>query len=212
MIREVFLATFIAKQYELNYRSAWLLLHKVREAMGNRDGEYQLSDIVELDEAFFGGPTENGKRGRGTDKSIVLVGVSLTPQGYPTFVKMEVIPNVKGKTLVDFANEHITPGSTINSDAYASYKALAKEGFDHHSIPFNPKENPDHLNWLHTMISNAKTNVCGTFHGLDGKHLQRYLNEFCYKTNRGKVENRLFNRLLFACSNTATITYCKLVG
>lgn len=34
------------------------------------------------------------------------------------------------------------------------------------------KESPDHLNWLHTVLSNAKAFVGGMFHGLDSKHLQ----------------------------------------
>lgn len=82
----------------------------------------------------------------------MLVGVSLNKQGAPQYVKMQVIPDVKGKTLVEFARQHIQPGATINSDAYRSYKALAKEGYDHQSIEFNVKDNPDHLKWLHMMI------------------------------------------------------------
>ena len=33
----------------------------------------------------------------------------------------------------------------------------------------------DMLKWLHTIISNAKAFVSGTFHGLGKKHLQSYL-------------------------------------
>lgn len=57
---------------------------------------------------------------------------------------MQVIPDVQGKTLVDFAQHHIEPGATISSDAYRSYKALAKEGYDHQP-KFNVKDNPDYL-------------------------------------------------------------------
>ncbi|MFX8933930.1 transposase, partial [Acinetobacter baumannii] len=88
--------------------------------------------------------------------------VSLDRKGAPQYVKMKVIPDVKGKTLVEFAKNCIESGSTINSDAYRSYKALAKEGYDHQPIEFNVKENPDHLKWLHTMISNVKAFIGGT--------------------------------------------------
>lgn len=40
---------------------------KVRKAMGERDSTYTLAGIVELDDTFFGAPTEGGKRGRGTE-------------------------------------------------------------------------------------------------------------------------------------------------
>jgi transposase-like protein len=111
---------------------------------------------------------------------------------------MQVIPDVKGKTLVEFAKQHIEPDSTISSDAYRSYNALAEE-YNHQPIKFNVKDNPDHLKWLHTMISNAKAFIGGTFHGLDSKHLQSYLNEFCFRTNRRQFEGQMFNRLLTAC-------------
>lgn len=99
---------------------------------------------------------------------------------------MQVIPNVKSVTLVEFAKRSIRPNSIISSDAYRSYYALEKEGFDHLPMKFNVKENPDHLDWLHKKISNAKAFVCGTFHGLDSKHLKAYLNEFAIASTEEK--------------------------
>lgn len=49
------------------------------------------------------------------------------------------------------------------------------------------KRAPDHLKWLHTMVSNAKAFIGGTFHGLSPKHLQAYLDEFCFRTNQHVV-------------------------
>lgn len=152
-----------------------------------------------------------GKRGRGTDQTPVLVGVSLNKQGAPQYVKMQVIPDIKGKTLVEFAKQHIEPGSTISSDAYRSYNALAEE-YNHQPIKFNVKDDPDHLKWLHTMISNAKAFIGGTFHGLDSKHLQSYLSEFCFRTNRRQFEGQMFNRLLAACVSTDTVIYSELTA
>jgi transposase-like protein len=203
-------AVFLSRELEISYPTAWLLLHKIRKAMGDRDAHYQLAGLVELDDAFFGAPTEGGKRGRGTDQTPVLVGVSLNKQGAPQYVKMQVIPDVKGKTLIEFAKQHIEPGSTISSDAYRSYNVLAEE-YKHQPIKFNVKDNPDHLKWLHTMISNAKAFIGGTFHGLDSKHFQSYLNEFCFRTNRRQFEGQMFNRLLTACVSTDTVTYGDLI-
>ncbi|MEX1031338.1 MAG: IS1595 family transposase [Paenibacillaceae bacterium] len=66
----------LSEQLGISYRSAWLMQHKIRKAMGERDAAYMLAGIVELDDAFFGAPSEGGKRGRGTDKTKVLVGLS----------------------------------------------------------------------------------------------------------------------------------------
>ena len=205
-------ATFVSRELEISYPTAWLLLHKIRKAMAERDANYQLAGLVELDDAFFGAPTEGGKRGRGTEQTAVLVGVSVNAKGAPLYVKMQIITDVKGKTLVNFAQHHIKPGTTISTDAYRSYNALAKEGYDHQPVEFNVKDNPDHLKWLHTMISNAKAFVGGTYHGLGSKHLQSYLNEFCFRTNRRHFQGQLFNRLLNACILTDTITYHELIA
>ncbi len=66
------------------------------------------------------------------------------------------------------------------------------------------------MTWVHTLISNAKTFIEGTYHGLDHKHLQAYLNEFCYRFNRRFWENQLFGRLLNACLATETKTFAEL--
>lgn len=203
-------ATSLSEELGISYKTAWLMLHKIRKAMGDRDSKYMLSGIVELDDAFFGAPTEGGKRGRGTDKTPVLIGLSLNKHGYPLNAKMQVVSDVKRDTLVDFAHSFIESGSKISSDAYRSYKKLTEAGYEHEAKEFNPKENPDHLKWLHTVVSNVKAFIAGTFHGLDTKHLQAYLNEFCYRFNRRRFKGELFNRLVKCCLSTSTVTFAEL--
>ena len=202
----------LSKEIEVTYKTAWLMLHKIRTAMRKREAASTLSGIVELDDAFFGAPAEGGKRGRGTEKTKVLVGLSLNKKGHPLYLKMEVIPDIQGETIIDFAKKRIIPGSTISSDAYRSYRALAGAGYRHEYQVYDAKKTPDHLHWLHTVLSNAKAFVGGTFHGLDSRHLQAYLDEFCYRFNRRKFEGEWFSRLLTVCTSTKTITHSELVG
>lgn len=148
-----------------------------------------MAGIVELDDALFGALTEDGKRGRGSEKTKVIVGISLNTQGHPLYFKMAVAPGIKGETLVEFADQRIVSGSIISSDAYRSYRALDGAGFKHEYQIYDAKKTPDHLHWLHTVDFNAKAFVGGTFHGLDSKHLQTYLDKFCYRFNRWKFED-----------------------
>ncbi|RNA66703.1 IS1595 family transposase [Alteribacter keqinensis] len=201
----------IAKEVEVTYKTAWLMLHKIRRAMKMRDANYKLAGIVEMDDALFGAPREGGKRGRGTKKTKVLIGLSLNRKGHPLFLKMEVVPNIKSQTLIGFAERHIQDGSVISSDAYHSYRKLEEQGYTHEYHVYNPKKNPDHLRWLHTVLSNAKALVGGAFHGLGSRHLQAYLDEFCYRFNRRRHEDQLFSRLLHHCVGTKTITHRELV-
>ena len=195
-----------------SYQTAWTMLQKLREAMGSRDEEYILKGVVEMDDAFFGAPSEGGKRGRGTDKKPAIVAVSLDKDGDPEFVKIEVVDTVNGTTIVETAKAMVDPGSVIRTDGLASYNALGKANYEHQAENFDPEQRPDHLRWLHVIVSNLKTLIMGTYHGLDKKHLQRYFDEFCYRFNRRRFGNQLFNRLLVACASTPTITYAQLVA
>jgi len=204
-------ARLIADEVGVRYVTAWTMLHKIRNAMERRDSSYQLGGIVELDDSFFGGPTSGNKRGRGTEKSKVLVGLSLDDQGRPLHLKMETIDDLKSETIFDFAERNLELGASITSDLYQSYKVLAK-GYNHEPKKFDLIENPNHLKWLHVVVSNAKTFINGTYHGLGKKHLQSYLAEYCYRFNRRIFKGELFNRLINCCLNTKTVTYPELIG
>ena len=205
-------AAQVARNVGISHYAAWLILHKLRKAMGDRDAHYYLDGIVEMDDAFFGAPSEEGKRGRGTDKTPAVIAMSLDEESHPEYVKIQVVENVDGATIVELAKETITPGTTISTDGLSAYNALSEAGYKHLGEKFDPKNNPKHLHWLHVIISNLKAFITGTYHGLDKKHLQSYFDEFSWRFNRRRFGNQLFNRLLEACASTTTITYSKLVG
>ncbi len=58
-----------------SYKTVWLMGHKIRKAMADRDGAYQLAGIIEMDDGFVG-PKKKGKKGRGSKgKSKIIVSV-----------------------------------------------------------------------------------------------------------------------------------------
>ena len=224
-LREWFLAVFLvihdkrgisalqlSKDIGVSYYTAWLMLHKLRDAMAQRDKKYMLGGKVEIDDAFFGAPIEGGRRGRGTDKTPAIIELELDKQGRPLYMKAEVVDAINGETATELAKRTIEPGAEVYTDGLSSYEKLSSEGYEHHAENFDPQKNPDHLHWLHTIISNLKAFVVGTYHGIDKKHLQRYFDEFCYRFNRRKFEGQFFNRLLSACAEGRCITYSQIVG
>jgi len=199
------------------YQTAWSMSHKIRQAMSTRDENYKLGGKVELDEAFFGSPAEGGKRGRGTDKTAVLVSVELTDEGKPNFVKMKVVDPDEGeavdsKTAIAYAEKAIGKDSEIHTDGLNIYAALAENGYKLTQKKYDPENDPEHLRWTHIIISNAKALIAGTFHGLDSIHLQRYLDEFCYRFDRRWFQSGVFLRLVSACAKSTKITYNELIG
>ena len=196
----------------VSYNTAWTMCHKIRYAMGKRDENYKIGGIVELDDAFFGASSSGGKRGRGTEKTVVLVSLSLSEKGKPCYAKMEVVDNVNGETVTKFAKEKITLGSEIRTDGFSTYSVLKEQGYSLTKKKHDPKKDPKHLHWTHIIISNAKAFVNGTYHGLAAIHLQRYLDEFCYRLNRRWKADSIFTKLLDACVGAGKINNYELVG
>jgi transposase-like protein len=202
----------LKRELHVAYQTAWLMLQKIRRAMGERDGGYLLAGIVETDEMYIGGPEKGGKRGRGTDKTPVQVAVSLDEKGFPQYVKMEPLGDVTGESIRNFVVRNIEKGAIIKTDKYQSYmKAFEGQPYIHKPEKFEISENPEHLKWLHRVVGNAKAFIQGTYHGLGEKHMQAYMNEFCYRFNRRIFSGEIFNRLLNACMVTCPITYQELI-
>lgn len=203
-------ALSISKELKVSYWVAWTLLQKIRRTMRKQDSQYKLKGIVELDDAYFGGKNEFEKRGRGTSKSKVLVAVSTDEKKkHAGFIKMEVVKNLDANTINKFATENIEHNSKVQTDDLSIYSSLDKQVINHEIYPIVSGEKP--LPWVHTIISNAKTFILGTYHGrMVAKHLQSYLDEFCYRFNRRFWEYQLFDRLLGACINCETTLYSEL--
>lgn len=179
----------------VSYKTAWYLLARIREAMGQRDDTHQLKGIVEFDDAFFGGPTVGKKRGRGTEKSKVFVALSLDKKENPLFLKMKVTKDIRQASVRRFAEENISAGSIVRSDGYRSYEAALKN-YQHEPKVYNP--NSGLLHWLHITIRNAKAFIQGTYHGLPSKNLSAYLDEYCFRFSRRSFGGGLLERLAVA--------------
>lgn len=197
------------------YKTAWTMSHKIHKAMEERDTNYKLGGVLEMDDAYFGERTVTGKRGRGAGKKssvIIAVGTRIDRgKVKPSFLKMEVTNNMKKQSVQDFVERNISDGSHIKTDKFKSYQWLDNGVFEHEAIRiYNPKETLHHLPWVHIMIGNIKGIIKGVHHGVSGKHLQRFLAEFCYRFNRRFIKGNMFVHLIKACVNTKTITFAKL--
>lgn len=192
------------------YKTAWFILQRLRKAMENRENNYLLEGIVELDDTFVGAPTKGGKRGRGTNKMKIEVALSKTADGKPLYLKLKCLPNLKGVTIGKFAKKHIKEGSTIETDAAQAYKKTLAESYMHIFHVFDA--NSESLAWLHTMVSNMKAFISGTYHGVERKHVDLYLAEFCFRFNRRLFFENLYERLACASMSAPVSTFRSFVG
>lgn len=199
----------LSRKIEVSYYVAWNMLQKIRKAMKDRDDNYKLTGVIEVDDAFFGGGPTGGKIGRGTLKTPVIVEVS-THGETVGFARMTVVDKIDSDNIKSVLLAGVTKGQTIKSDGLKAYQKATKDNFVHdRRVGYGP-ENKKNLPWVHILISNAKAFLLGTFHGVSKKHLQRYLDEFCYRFNRRTWQGQLFDRLITACAKSKGLTYAEL--
>lgn len=176
----------LERQLGLRHETAFNILHKLRSAMVNPE-RTKIKGKVEVDETYVGGPTTGGKRGRGTEKAIVIVAVE-RKNNHAGRVRLRHIENVSGISLIGFIKDVIVEGSTIITDDFPGYTNISRYGYRH--------KIEEDLRLAHLVISNLKTWIRGIFHGVSDKHLQAYLNEYTFRFNRRKTPMAAFQTIL----------------
>lgn len=173
------------------YEVVFNMLHKLRSSMVNPE-RTKINGVVEVDETYVGGPTTGGKRGRGTEKAIVIIAVE-RKDSYAGRVRLRHIEDVTGSSLIGFIKDVVEKRSTIITDEFSGYVNVSKNSYKH--------KIEEDLTLAHLVASNLKTWIKGTFHGVSDKHLQAYLNEFTFRFNRRRTPMAAFQTILGLASN-----------
>lgn len=72
----------LGRRLGVTQNTAWMVKHKLKQVMMERDAAKQLGGRVEMDDAYIGGERSGGKRGRGAPgKTPFVVAVETTPEG-----------------------------------------------------------------------------------------------------------------------------------
>jgi len=179
------------------YETAWTILHKLRRAMVAPERE-PLTGEVEVDEGFLGGRDTDLRGGRQRDGK-PLVGVAVEVRGNGSGrLRLQLLPDASSRSLTSFVRSSIATGAIVHTDGWQGYSGLRVAGFEHHShkqrARFVDRE------WVlpraHRALSNLKTWLQGTHHGVSPQHLQVYLDEFVFRHNRRRTPLAGFQTLL----------------
>ena len=192
------------------YETAWTMLHKLRRAMLRPERD-RLSGVVEVDEAYVGG-VEEGRRGgrrRDSSESIVVGAVEARGRGSGR-VRLAVVGDLSAASLVPFVEAAVEPGGTVLTDGWQGYAPL-RERYDHRPSTVGDARNASKLlPRVHRTFSNLKTWLKGTHHGVSGKHLPHYVDEFVFRFNRRRTPMAAFQSLLGLSTQHAPTTHKML--
>lgn len=191
----------LSRDLEVNKNTAWRMAMQIRKAMNQHDQREMLTGVVEMDETYVGGKPRKGnrrnddtpggnksKRGRGTDKAPVIGAVS---RGGKVTAKAVKKDKMKGKNLRAFIKETVDLiNSRLITDEYKGYIGMNR--LLPHSVICHTHCYVDgdiHTNTIEGFWALLKRGMFGQFHSVSRKHLQRYVDEFCFRYNNRANDN-----------------------
>ena len=190
----------------VSYRTAWLVKHKLMEAMRQREEGRQLSGRVEIDDAYLGGEHPGGKRGRGSENKVsFLAAVQTTEDGQAVLACLSPRPFTQ-EAVADFMGQSLVLPLTLVSDGLGCFTAVAGLGAVHDRTVTGGGAASARLpqfRAVNTVLSNLKTALTGTYHAVKfAKYAHRYLAEFQYRFNRRFNLRSILGRLVVAAVQT----------
>lgn len=195
-------AVQLSRDLDVQHKTAFVLMHKLREAMAVETREARLDGEVEVDGAAFGGHVRPANlRERRVDRRRLAnrsgkrrVVVVLRQRGGRTLTRTFL----REALGVDFARERIKPGSVVSADEIAHWDLLDSD-FDmqriNHSEAYS--RGGAHTNLAETFFSRLRRMIGGQHLRVEGRYLNSYAAHAAWlEDHRGESNGTLADRLV----------------
>lgn len=197
-----------------SYRTAWLLLHKIRAALRRGPGEL-LCGLVEADETYVGAPYERGLAGGRAPGRKALVGLVVERKRRKGRARFGILESHGYREIGPFVRGAVEPRrTTLRTDGLDGYRPLAREGIRHERIVqgLDRYRAPQILPYSHMVFSHLKAWLRGTHRGVSRKHLPRYLDEFTFRFNHRDRPEQLGELILERILRHAPFPFSRLTA
>lgn len=195
-------AVQLSRDLNVQHKTAFVLMHKLRETMAIETRDATLAGEVEVDGAAFGGHVRplNAKEDRldrrllGNRSGKRRVVVALRQRGGRILTRT-FVREVEG---VEFARERIAPGSVVSADE-VSHWDLLEPAFDMRRINHSDAYSRDgtHTNQVESYFSRLRRMISGQHHWVDGRHLGAYAVHAAWlEDHRDQSNGALADRLI----------------
>jgi transposase-like protein len=194
---------------QANYRTAWYLCHRIREATKETG---LLTGVVETDETYLA--PKKPRKGRPyvkKDKHDVVLG--MIERGGR--LRMVPVRDAKREIIEPVLEKHVSQDAILQTDEHPTYYIIGREKFAghrsiNHSISY--ALGTLHTNTIENAFSLLKRGVYGTFHKVSIKHLGRYCNEFSYRFNRRHDQPQMFEETVKGLLKAEPLPLKRLVS
>ncbi len=184
----------LSRDLDCQYKTAFVLTHKLREAMAREQAGRQLNGEVEIDGAYFGGyvKPENQKADRkdlrlkanqSGKRQCVVIMRERNGKSLPFIVRNE-------GDAVPYVRDHVGTLATIHADEGTGWDAL-HAGWDtkrvNHSVAFY--DDGACTNQAESYFSRLRRMEVGTHHHIAGPYLNAYAGEASWREDNRRVDN-----------------------
>jgi hypothetical protein len=181
----------IHRMLGVTYKTAWFMMHRIREAMAPVAGTEPplggYGKIVEADETYIGKADGKRKRPMQGGYAHKMKVLSLVERGGN--IRSKRIKDGTKLEITDILRANIDPASILHTDGAGFYKGTDAVRI-HESVDHNKQYVRDgkagrkvHTNTLEGFFSVFKRGMVGTYQHCGEQHLDRYLAEFDFRAN-----------------------------
>jgi transposase-like protein len=182
----------LGRDLDVQYKTAFVMAHKIREAIGAGNAEGELSGVVEVDGAYFGGHAK--KENKKTDRPDMRLHVPAKRQS------VVVARERGGRTLVTvvakesegaaFIRSRVASGTVVHADEAGGWDRL-HASYDvrriNHSVAFSL--DGACTNQAESFFSRLRRAEMGQHHHISGKYLGFYAAEMAWREDNRRVSN-----------------------
>lgn len=184
----------LSRDLDVQYKTAFVLAHKLREAIGASNDNSQLDGHVEVDGAYFGGyvkpanEKENRRDRRLTEnqsgkRQVVVVMREREGRALPFVAKAE-------RDGVPLVRQYVGTAATVHADEASHWDVLAIH-YETKRINHQEAYSLDGActNMAESYFSRLRRAEQGIHHHIAGKYLDAYANEMAWRENMRRVSN-----------------------
>ena len=187
-------ALALSRDLDVQYKTAFVMAHKIREAIAAEQKYMKMSGTVEVDGAYFGGyvkpsnykenrrdrrlaVNQNGKR------RVVVIMREREGRTLPFVFKAE-------GDAIAIIESRVTTGATIHADEAASWDRLHASYLTkriNHEWAYSDEDAC--TNQAESFFSRIRRSEIGIHHHISGRYLQAYASEMAWREDHRRISN-----------------------